>query len=364
MRIFVAGASGAIGRPLVAKLRHGRSRGDRHDTIRACRRGDQDGRGHGSRGRRVRRRRGAGRGRRGPARRARPRAHCPPRALPAAQQGDPTTPPTGCQPRARGTPDRRTPGRPARGALSPEHRLPTGPLRSPMVVAEDAPLFMDAPAPFGDAVQALEEMGAPLVLGADSLEGVVLRYGWFYGPAPTSPRMALPCATCASGASRWWSWRRPWSFIHVDDAADATVASVERGAAGVYNVVDDEPGAMRDWLPILAEAPGPATAPRAGVAGVAGGRRRRGRTWRRCFRRRATRRTSASSAGSPRTRASAAGCAVTAGLVGPCKTRRPRSRRELVGADRYRRHVSDLRITSLARRASGGTRATAWANAA
>jgi len=47
-----------------------------------------------------------------------------------------------------------------------------------------------------------------------------------------------------------------FSFIHVDDAAEATVAAVERGAPGIYNVVDDEPAALRDWLPAYAEAIG------------------------------------------------------------------------------------------------------------
>jgi 2-alkyl-3-oxoalkanoate reductase len=47
-----------------------------------------------------------------------------------------------------------------------------------------------------------------------------------------------------------------FSFIHVDDAADATVAAVERGAPGVYDVVDDAPTPMRDWLPAFAEAVG------------------------------------------------------------------------------------------------------------
>jgi nucleoside-diphosphate-sugar epimerase len=47
-----------------------------------------------------------------------------------------------------------------------------------------------------------------------------------------------------------------FSWIHVDDAADATVTAVERGAPGVYNVVDDEPAALRDWLPVYAEAIG------------------------------------------------------------------------------------------------------------
>jgi nucleoside-diphosphate-sugar epimerase len=44
-----------------------------------------------------------------------------------------------------------------------------------------------------------------------------------------------------------------WSFIHIDDAAAATAAAVERGAPGVYNIVDDEPAAVAEWLPYLAE---------------------------------------------------------------------------------------------------------------
>ena len=47
-----------------------------------------------------------------------------------------------------------------------------------------------------------------------------------------------------------------WSFIHVDDAASATVAAVERGAPGIYNIVDDEPAPVAEWLPWLAETVG------------------------------------------------------------------------------------------------------------
>ena len=62
-----------------------------------------------------------------------------------------------------------------------------------------------------------------------------------------------------------------FSFIHVDDAAAATVAAVERGAPGIYNVVDDEPAPLRDWLPAYAEALGrEAAATRAGVARAPG----------------------------------------------------------------------------------------------
>ena len=52
-----------------------------------------------------------------------------------------------------------------------------------------------------------------------------------------------------------------WTFIHIDDAAAATVAAVERGAPGIYNIVDDEPVAVAEWLPELSRALG-AKAPR------------------------------------------------------------------------------------------------------
>jgi nucleoside-diphosphate-sugar epimerase len=47
-----------------------------------------------------------------------------------------------------------------------------------------------------------------------------------------------------------------WSFVHIEDAAAATVAAVERGRGGIYHVVDDEPAPVRDWLPVLASALG------------------------------------------------------------------------------------------------------------
>jgi nucleoside-diphosphate-sugar epimerase len=84
-------------------------------------------------------------------------------------------------------------------------------------------------------------------------EGVVLRYGGFYGPgtslAPGGEqlemvrRRQLPLVGDGGGV---------WSFIHVADAAEATVAAVEHGGRGVYNVVDDDPAPVREWLPALA----------------------------------------------------------------------------------------------------------------
>jgi nucleoside-diphosphate-sugar epimerase len=126
----------------------------------------------------------------------------------------------------------------------------------PEVLDEQARLNLDAPPPFGEGVHTIEQMESAVV-GADGLDGLVLRYGWFYGPGTYY-------ADDGSSAADVRKRRFPvigdgaglFSFVHVDDAADATVAAVERGAPGVYNVVDDEPAAMRDWLPAYAEAIG------------------------------------------------------------------------------------------------------------
>ena len=124
------------------------------------------------------------------------------------------------------------------------------------------------------AIRHLEEA----VLGARWTEGIVLRYGHFYGPgtslAPGSAQTELvrrrkfPLVGDGGGV---------WSFIHVADAAEATVAAVERGSRGVYNVVDDDPAPVAKWLPALAQELGakkPMRVPRfigrlfAGEAGV------------------------------------------------------------------------------------------------
>ena len=116
------------------------------------------------------------------------------------------------------------------------------------------------------------------VLGAEWTDGIVLRYGAFYGPG----------TSMAPGAESFEMVRKRkfplvgdsggvWSFIHVADAADATVAAVEHGSRGVYNVVDDDPAPVAEWLPALAQTLGakqPMRVPRfigrlfAGEAGV------------------------------------------------------------------------------------------------
>lgn len=88
-------------------------------------------------------------------------------------------------------------------------------------------------------------------------EGIVLRYGALYGPGtsltPGGEQLEmirtrkLPLVGDGGGV---------WSFVHVGDAADATVAALERGRRGIYNVVDDEPAPVAEWLPAVASAIG------------------------------------------------------------------------------------------------------------
>jgi 2-alkyl-3-oxoalkanoate reductase len=90
------------------------------------------------------------------------------------------------------------------------------------------------------------------VTGA-SLTGIALRYGNFYGPGASESMVELvsarrmPIIGAGTGV---------WSFVHLDDAAAATVAAVGRGEAGVYNIVDDDPAPVAQWLPHLAEVVG------------------------------------------------------------------------------------------------------------
>jgi 2-alkyl-3-oxoalkanoate reductase len=102
------------------------------------------------------------------------------------------------------------------------------------------------------------------------LEGIVLRYGNFYGPGGSEPLVDLirkrrfPIVGDGAGV---------WSWVHLDDAAGATIAALERGRRGVYNVVDDEPARVSDWLPYLAEVVGakpPMRVPK-GLARIAAG---------------------------------------------------------------------------------------------
>jgi nucleoside-diphosphate-sugar epimerase len=88
-------------------------------------------------------------------------------------------------------------------------------------------------------------------------QGIALRYGGFYGPGTSlAPGGAQIEAIRKRRFPVVGSGAGVWSFIHIDDAATATRAAIERGAPGVYNVVDDDPAPAREWLPALAAAAG------------------------------------------------------------------------------------------------------------
>jgi nucleoside-diphosphate-sugar epimerase len=100
-----------------------------------------------------------------------------------------------------------------------------------------------------EAIRHLEEA----VTGAEWTEGIVLRYGGFYGPgtslwadgehAELIRKRRFPIVGDGGGV---------WSFVHIEDAADATLAAVEHGRRGIYNIVDDEPAPVAEWLPAIA----------------------------------------------------------------------------------------------------------------
>jgi nucleoside-diphosphate-sugar epimerase len=118
--------------------------------------------------------------------------------------------------------------------------------------SEDDPLWDDTPEPFATTLRATVE-GERTVLES-GLEALVLRYGWFYGPGT---QYAADGATTAMIRARRYpvvgGGEGVSSFIHVDDAADATLAAIGSSAAGILNIVDDEPAPLAEWLPEVAE---------------------------------------------------------------------------------------------------------------
>ena len=95
------------------------------------------------------------------------------------------------------------------------------------------------------------------VLAATWTEGIVLRYGGFYGPATSlGPEGEQTEAVRQRKFPVVGNGGAVWSFIHIADAAEATVAAIDHGRRGVYNVVDDEPAKVAEWLPVLARTLG------------------------------------------------------------------------------------------------------------
>jgi nucleoside-diphosphate-sugar epimerase len=126
------------------------------------------------------------------------------------------------------------------------------------VKSEDDPLDSDPPEALRDTLEAIRHL-EQAVTGADWADGIVLRYGGFYGPGTSvtsdphaemvEPILQRKFPVIGNGSG-------VWSFVHIEDAAAATVTAIERGEPGIYNVVDDEPAPVREWLPALASAIG------------------------------------------------------------------------------------------------------------
>jgi nucleoside-diphosphate-sugar epimerase len=125
------------------------------------------------------------------------------------------------------------------------------------VKMEDDPLDPAVPDAMRESFDAIRHV-EDAVTGAEWTEGIVLRYGGFYGPGTSLSR---------EGGAQIESIRRRkfplvgdgggvWSFVHIEDAAEATAAAVTRGRRGIYNIVDDDPAPVAEWLPAAAEAVG------------------------------------------------------------------------------------------------------------
>jgi Nucleoside-diphosphate-sugar epimerases len=126
------------------------------------------------------------------------------------------------------------------------------------VKTEEDPLQAAPPKTVSESLRAITYL-EQTVTGADGIEGLALRYGGFYGPGTSvaiNPdgeqivmlrKRRLPVVGSGAGV---------WSFVHIEDAASATAAAVERGESGLYNVVDDEPAPVSVVFPELAKAVG------------------------------------------------------------------------------------------------------------
>lgn len=127
-----------------------------------------------------------------------------------------------------------------------------------LIKTENDPVDSNPPEPMrrtSESVRYLESA----VTGAEGIEGIVLRYGGFYGEGTGMDVKAggdqleairkrqFPIVGGGGGM---------WSFIHVDDGAEATAVAIEKGEPGIYNIVDDTPAPVRDWLPAVAEVIG------------------------------------------------------------------------------------------------------------
>lgn len=123
------------------------------------------------------------------------------------------------------------------------------------VKSEEDPLDDNPPKPVRETLGAIRHLEAA-VTGAEGIEGIALRYGGFYGPG-TSLALDPPGEQTQMVRKRRFpivgNGAGVWSLVHIRDAAAATFAAIDQGAPGVYNVVDDDPAPVAVFLPELAK---------------------------------------------------------------------------------------------------------------
>ena len=128
----------------------------------------------------------------------------------------------------------------------------TNPRTGAPLKTEADPLDPNPPATMRRTLEAIRHVETA-VAGAKEFEGLALRYGPLYGPgtslglggAQIEPIRKRQFPIIGDGGGIW-------SFLHIEDAAEATAIAIERGPAGMYNIVDDDPAPVREWLPYLA----------------------------------------------------------------------------------------------------------------
>jgi 2-alkyl-3-oxoalkanoate reductase len=126
----------------------------------------------------------------------------------------------------------------------------------PPVKTEEDPLDPHPTRASRETVAAIRHVDSTMA-AAPGIEGLSMRYGVFYGPGNAIGtggalltmvhKRQLPVVGGGTGV---------WSFVHIDDAASATALAIESGAPGLYNVVDDDPAPVHEWLPYLAQVIG------------------------------------------------------------------------------------------------------------
>jgi nucleoside-diphosphate-sugar epimerase len=125
--------------------------------------------------------------------------------------------------------------------------------RGGWVKTEDDPLEPNPIAGMRETLAAIRHVETAMT-GATTIEGIALRYGYFYGPGNAlGPAGRIVTMIRARQLPIVGGGTGTWSFLHIHDAATATVAAVEAQVTGVYNIADDEPAPVNVWLPYLAE---------------------------------------------------------------------------------------------------------------